>query len=96
MVGAGRAPPRDALHPRREPLPATVELLVDGQAVGRGPIERTAKWFISWSALDVGRDSLSRVSDAYAGDFAFTPGALERVDLELEHQDRPVDHQPMD
>ncbi len=77
-------------------LSGEVELLVDGQTVGRGPIERTAKWFISWSALDVGRDSLSRVSDAYACDFAFTPDALERVDLELEHQDRPVDHQPMD
>ena len=62
----------------------------------RGKIPRTARWFISWSALDVGRDSLSRVSDAYDDDFAFTPGRLERVDFDLEAQQRPVDHQPMD
>jgi len=81
---------------RGENLAGRVELRVDGQVVGRGDIARTAKWFISWSALDVGRDSLSRVSDAYADEFAFTDGALERVDIELEAQDRPVDHQPMD
>jgi hypothetical protein len=44
----------------------------------------------------VGRDSLSRVSEAYDDDFAFTPGALARVDFDLEAQERPVDHQPMD
>ena len=65
-------------------------------SVATGPIARTSKWFISWSALDVGRDSLSRISDAYGDEFAFTEGALERVDMELEAQDRPVDHQPMD
>lgn len=81
---------------RGEDLAGRVELRVDGQVVGGGDIARTAKWFISWSALDVGRDSLSRVSDAYDGDFAFTAGALERVDFELEAQDRPVDYQPMD
>jgi hypothetical protein len=77
-------------------LAARVTLSVDGNAVGNGEIARTAKWFISWSALDVGRDSLSRVSEAYEGEFAFTAGALERVDFELEIQARPVDHQPMD
>lgn len=71
-------------------------LLVDGRAVGEGFIPRSARWFISWSALDVGRDSLSRVSDAYPDEFAFTPGALQRVEFELEPQQRPVDHQPMD
>jgi len=64
--------------------------------VGEASIPRSARWFISWSALDVGRDSLSRVSDAYADEFAFTPGALQRVELELEPQERPVDHQPID
>ena len=71
-------------------------LLVDGAVVGEASIPRSARWFISWSALDVGRDSLSRVSDAYADEFAFTPGALQRVELELEPQERPVDHQPID
>lgn len=71
-------------------------LSVDGKAVGEGEIPRSARWFISWSALDVGRDSLSRVSDAYADEFAFTPGVLQRVEIELEPQQDPVDHQPMD
>jgi hypothetical protein len=74
----------------------TGRLLVDGQVVGEGVIPRSARWFISWSALDVGRDSLSRVSDAYTDEFAFTPGALKRVEFELEPQQHPVDHQPMD
>lgn len=81
---------------RSRDLAGHARLLVDGKLAGSGEIPRTAKWFISWSALDVGRDSLSRVSDAYDGEFRFTPGALERVDFDLEIQDRPVDHQPMD
>ena len=74
----------------------TGRLIVDDIVVGQARIPRTARWFISWSALDVGRDSLSRVSDAYADAFAFTPGALQRVEFELEPQQRPVDHQPVD
>ena len=74
----------------------TGRLIVDDVVVGEAQIPRTARWFISWSALDVGRDSLSRVSDAYADAFDFTPGALERVEFELEPQQRPVDHQPVD
>lgn len=71
-------------------------LYADGRQVGEGEIPRTARWFISWSALDVGRDSLSRVSDAYTDEFTFTPGALQRVEIELEPMSHPVDHQPMD
>jgi arylsulfatase A-like enzyme len=71
-------------------------LLVDGVAVGEDAIPRTARWFISWSALDVGRESLSRVSDSYADEFAFTAGALQRVEIELEPQQDPLDHQPVD
>jgi arylsulfatase len=71
-------------------------LFVDGRKVGEGAIPRTARWFISWSSLDVGRDSLSRVSDAYTDEFAFTPCALQRVEIELEPMQNPVDHQPMD
>jgi len=32
----------------------------------------------------------------YADEFAFTPGALQRVEIELEPQQQPIDHQPMD
>jgi arylsulfatase len=81
---------------RSQNLAGEAMLLVDGKPVGRGEIPRTAKWFISWSALDVGRDSLSRVSDAYSGAFPFTPGALARVDFELEPMAQPVDHAPVD
>ena len=85
-----------AVFERTGALAGRVRLRVNGQPAGEGEIGRTARWFISWSALDVGRDSLSRVSDAYDDEFAFTPDALERVDIDLEIQDRPVDHQPMD
>jgi arylsulfatase len=71
-------------------------LRVDDVAVGEAEIPRTARWFISWSPLDVGRDSLSRVSDAYVDAFPFTPGALQRVEIELAPQQHPVDHQPID
>ena len=81
---------------RTRNLAGKATLSVDGREVAAGEIPRTARWFISWSALDVGRDSLSRVSDAYDDEFAFTPGALERVDFDLEAQERPVDHQPLD
>jgi arylsulfatase len=81
---------------RMRDLAGNVSIRVDGVAAGSGVIARTAKWFISWSALDVGRDSLSRVSDAYPDAFPFTPGALERVDFELEPMARPVDHAPID
>jgi arylsulfatase len=81
---------------RTQNLAGDVTLLVDGRQVGHGEIPRTAKWFISWSALDVGRDSLSRVSDAYRDSFPFTPGALVRVEFELEPVAQPVDHAPVD
>ena len=69
---------------------------VDGVVVGEAAIPRTAQWFISWSALDVGRDSLSRVSDAYVDAFPFTPGALQRVEFELEPRRNAVDHEAID
>jgi hypothetical protein len=41
---------------------------------------------------DVGRDSLSPVSSGYAGkgEFAFTPGALEKVVIKVERQSPAV------
>ena len=86
----------DVAFERTADYQGIARLFVDGKPVGEGPIPRSARWFISWSALDVGRDSLSRVSDAYTDEFAFTPGALQRVEFELEPMQDPVDHQPMD
>ncbi|HTJ05746.1 MAG TPA: arylsulfatase [Caldimonas sp.] len=81
---------------RGEGLGGTGTVSVDGVVVGEATIPRTAPWFISWSALDVGRDSLSRVSDAYADAFSFTPGALQRVEFELEPRRNAVDHEAID
>ena len=81
---------------RGEGLGGTGTVSVDGVVVGEAAIPRTAQWFISWSALDVGRDSLSRVSDAYADAFPFTPGALQRVEFELEPRRNAVDHEAID
>jgi len=81
---------------RGEGLGGTGAVSVDGVVVGEATIPRTAPWFISWSALDVGRDSLSRVSDAYADAFPFTPGALQRVEFELEPRRNAVDHEAID
>jgi arylsulfatase len=81
---------------RNGDLSGEAQLVVDGRVAGRGRIAQTAKWFISWSALDLGRDSLSRVSDAYSDAFPFTAGALQRVDFDLERQERPVDRVPID
>jgi len=81
---------------RGEGLGGTGTVSVDGVVVGEATIPRTAPWFISWSALDVGRDSLSRVSDAYADAFPFTPGALQRVEFELEPRRNAVDHEAID
>jgi arylsulfatase len=81
---------------RGENLAGRGTLTVDGHAVGEGDIPHTAQWFISWSPLDIGRDSLSRVSDAYPDAFPFTAGALLRVDFDLEAQERPVDYAPVD
>jgi arylsulfatase len=79
-----------------EKLSARVTLSVNGSVVGRGVIPRTAKWFISWSPMDVGRDSLSRISEAYAGEFPFTPDALDRVEFDLASTDQPIDQHPVD
>ena len=47
---------------------------------------------ISWEGFDVGRDSLSPVSSGYAGkgEFAFTPGVLEKVVIKVERQSPAV------
>jgi arylsulfatase len=81
---------------RREPQGGDVKLYVDDALVAQGVIGRTSKWFLTWSPLDVGRDSLSRISDDYAGAFEFTRDALVRVDVELDPREHAVDHHPAD
>ena len=63
----------------------TGTLYVDERKVGEGGL-RTSKARISWEGLDIGRDGLSPVSSDYAGrvDFAFTPGVLRKVVIEVE------------
>jgi arylsulfatase len=81
---------------REQGLAALVRLYVDGQEIGQGDVPHTAKWFISWSPLDIGKDGLSRITDTYRDAFPFTPGALERVDFELESKDVVLDLHPVD
>jgi arylsulfatase A-like enzyme len=64
----------------------TGTLFVDGTRVGSGALVTTQAGVISWAGLDVGRDTMSPVSDAYVGegDFAFPQGALMKVEVTLE------------
>jgi arylsulfatase len=86
----------DIAFTRGEQLSARVEARVDGRPAASGEIPRTARWFISWSPLDVGRDSLSRVSDAYSDAFPFTTSALDHVDIELGPNESAYVHHPVD
>jgi arylsulfatase len=80
---------------RRDELAAFARLFVDDVEVGRGDVPHTAKWFLSWSPLDVGRNA-SRVSGAYDDAFPFTRDALDRVEIELEPKPALVDVHPID
>ncbi|MFN0122353.1 MAG: arylsulfatase, partial [Blastocatellia bacterium] len=64
--------------------PATARLYVNDNKVGEGAIPRTLPLMFSWEGFDIGRDSLSPVSDSYAyrGEFAFS-GTLAKVVLEI-------------
>lgn len=53
-------------------------LSVDGSEIGRGVLPRVLPHFLGWAGLDVGKDSLSRVSSNYADEFAFE-GKIEKV-----------------
>lgn len=61
------------------------QLVIDGVPAGRREIARTLPFLISFEGLDVGRDRLSPVSDAYAGEFPFT-GTIHNVTIDL-HDD---------
>jgi arylsulfatase len=56
-------------------------LLIDGAAAGSGQVPRILR-MVSSTGLDVGRDSLSPVTDDYEAPFEFT-GTIHRVNFEL-------------
>lgn len=57
-------------------------LVVDGEVVGAGVIERTLPFFLGWEGLDVGRDALTAVSTDYRDEFPYR-GTIDRVVFEL-------------
>jgi arylsulfatase len=65
-------------------LQGTGILYINDRKVGEAVIPRTLPFLISWEGFDVGRDSLSPVSDSYSdkGEFAFS-GMLRKVVLEI-------------
>ncbi|WP_205678784.1 arylsulfatase [Aquisphaera insulae] len=71
----------------------TAVLTVNGKKVGEGKVRKSPTTrVLTWEGLDVGRDAYSPVSDAYAarGDFAFAPGALGKVQVELGERVEPA------
>jgi arylsulfatase A-like enzyme len=62
----------------------TGTLLVDGEVVGEGPIERftSMRFSITSGGLRCGRDSNAAVSDNYTGPFPFT-GTIKRVIVDV-------------
>ena len=58
------------------------KLSINGKAVGEIAMPRTLPFMISFEGLDVGRDSLSPVSQNYRGEFPFQ-GILEAVIFDL-------------
>jgi arylsulfatase A-like enzyme len=72
----------------------TGTLFINDKKVGENTLSLSKARLLSWEGLDVGRDGLSRVTLAYAdrGDFAFTPGALEKVVIDVEKAS--LDRQP--
>ncbi len=66
--------------------PGTGLLFINDKQVGSAPIPRTLPLLISWEGFDVGRDSLSPVSERYRdkGEFRFS-GTLKQVILEIKN-----------
>ncbi|MBW4699298.1 MAG: arylsulfatase [Aphanocapsa lilacina HA4352-LM1] len=64
----------------------TGALFIDGRKVAEQTFAVPQSLFAAWEGLDVGRDALLPVSEAYQGkgEFAFTPGALEKVVFEVD------------
>lgn len=65
-------------------LGGEVRLLVDGEQVGRGRLERTVPLVFSLDeTCDVGRDTASPVSDDYTADASAFTGQIHQVQLEV-------------
>jgi hypothetical protein len=63
----------------------TGALFVNGKLAATASYTFPSALFYAWEGVDIGRDALSHVSEAYAdkGDFEFPEGALHKVDLEI-------------
>jgi arylsulfatase A-like enzyme len=67
---------------RSGPYKGSGVLYADGKKIGEGQIPRTAPIVTSFEGLDVGRDSLSQVSESYHGEFPFS-GAIKNITIKL-------------
>jgi arylsulfatase A-like enzyme len=66
---------------------ALASILVDDNVVAEGHVTRVARELSFWG-LDVGRDAVTKVSDAYEGEFPFRSGGLSRVTFDILSQAR--------
>jgi hypothetical protein len=62
--------------------PAEVKLLVNGKEVGQGRIARTVPFVYSVEPFDIGRDTVSAVSEDYTSPFPFQ-GRINEVTIEV-------------
>jgi arylsulfatase len=60
-------------------------LFLDDRQIAAANYTMPSTLFYAWEGIDIGRDGLSHVSEAYAdkGDFAFPEGAIRKVELEI-------------
>lgn len=80
-VPLGRSQVGFTVH-RRDDRSALVELTIGNQVAATVEIPVTSQ-HLSFFGLDVGRDPVSQVSDAYVGEFAFPAAALDHVTMEF-------------
>ena len=65
--------------------PADVKLFVNGKETGKGRVAKTVPFRYSVEPFDVGRDTVSPVSEDYKALFAFQ-GRIEHVTVEVKPQ----------
>jgi arylsulfatase len=71
----------------------SVELFVDGRAVGRGRVEATVPLaFSADETMDVGTDSATPVSDDYVFKTAAFTGRVHRVQIDVDENAEDTDH----
>ncbi len=66
---------------KREGQTGMIMLSIDGKVCGSVNVPYVLR-MISSTGMDIGRDGLSPVSDAYSSPFAFT-GTIRQIDIEL-------------